>query len=288
MSLEALGAIENASTLVNKAAVAVANSANRQALTPHLHQLTKALYELEYRAHQDLSARAHAPLPAPNQQKVGDWATRLRKNGPALAPLMRLSPPQWILETASQIQNYSRQVIETSARPPSSQGFGSPAGMAVASAAAVAVPGVGAKKMIALAMQLAAAAGTAAMGYGLHRYEKKMRNDGLIVDDDAEPQQVQQKSQHVLDNELPGAMISLIPTPDGDFIASVKRGNEVIARTPARKPKDAAGQAVKRALEYDEIKKHGDVEGEILGKRKKRNEDVVIDVTPKKEDDEAA
>lgn len=161
--------------------------------------------------------------------------------------------------------------------PQAPQGLGNPAGFVAAGAAFTAASSAASnaantKKLLGVAMQLAAAAGSALMGFGLHRWEKKQRNEGLAVDEDEEPYNVKNRSQKLLDSELPGTALSLVPAPDGEWIASVKRGNEVVSRVPAKKPHTAAADAIKRALEYEEAKRH-DVDGELIG---------AIDVTPGK------
>lgn len=308
MALPALGAIEDAGKLTRKAFNALEQSPqHRTGLEEAVEQLVTSLYELETQAHADFSQRIRRPLPAPNPNQVGSWASDLRQNRAALAPLMSLSPPQWIMDAAGQIKAQASEILEAVSRPPprapepeseqdelgeepmpeqprpaGSRGLGAiglpPPGADMASAVAVAAASggqsVATRKVLGIALQAAAAMGTALMGYGLHKWEKKLRNEGLAVDDDEEPFQVKQRSQKVLDSEIPGTSLSLTAAPDGEWIASVKRGGDVISRVPGRKPHDAAASAIKRALEYEETKRH-DVEGaEMIGQ--------IIDVTPKK------
>lgn len=313
MALPALGAIEDAGRLTQRVYKALESSPqHQQALGDAVEQLVGQLYELETQAHSDLSQRIRRPLPAPNPNSVGSWASDLRQNRAALAPLMPLSPPNWILESAGQIKAQAGQILEAISRPPPmpveepleegdgteleqpmddgadmtqapiSRGFGSigmpaPGGdMAAAVAVAAASGGQSAatRKVLGIALQAAAALGTAVMGYGMHKWEKKLLNDGITVDDDEEPFQVQRRSQKVLDSEIPGTSLSLTAAPDGEWIASVKRGGDVISRVPSKKPHTAAGDAIRRALEYEETRRH-EVEGaEVIG--------PVIDVTPAK------
>lgn len=290
MALPALEALENAGRSIQKANKALdASPAHQAQLAPAVEELVTALYSLETRAHHDLSQRAQRPLPAPNPNEVGAWAANLRQNRAALAPIMPLSPPQWILEEAAHLRGAAGQVIQALERPPVVQyapepeappppapvrqtGFGNPASVAVAAVASTAKPAVS-RKAIGIMLQLAAAAGTALMGYGMTKWEKKLLNDGLAVDEDEEPFQVRQRSQKVLDSEMPGASMTLTSAPDGEWIASVKRGTDTIARVPAKKPHNAAADAIRRALEYDEARRH-EVDGELIGQ--------TIDVTPSK------
>lgn len=296
MALPALGALEEAAKAVQRAAKALEASPTHEGqLRDTLEEIVGALYNLEVQAHADLQQRIRRPMPAPNPSEVGSWASSLRQNRAALAPIMSLSPPQWIMDAAGQIRAAAGHVLEAISRPPimppeepvmepaptphaAPQGFGNPAGFVAAGAAVAGVAGGAAtsaaatKKVLGIAMQVAAAAGSALMGYGLHRWEKKQRNEGLAVDEDEEPFNVKNRSQKLLDSELPGTALSLVPAPDGEWIASVKRGSEIVSRVPGRKPHAAAADAIKRALEYEEAKRH-DVEGEIIGH--------TIDVTEK-------
>lgn len=298
MALPALGAIEEAAKAVQRASKALdASPAHEAQLRGALEEVVGALYHLEVQSHADLQQRVRRPMPAPNPNEVGSWASNLRQNRAALAPIMPLSPPQWIMDAAAQVRDAAGQVLAAIARPPiappeesqpevapepqARQGFGNPAGFVAAgaavagmasSAAGVAANAANTKKVLGIAMQVAAAAGSALMGYGLHKWEKKQRNEGLAVDEDEEPFNVKNRSQKLLDSELPGTALSLIPAPDGEWIASVKRGSEIVSRVPGRKPHAAAADAIKRALEYEEVKRH-EVEGEFIGQ--------TIDVTEK-------
>lgn len=294
MSLAALGEMERASKAVTKAANAVASSpAHHRSLSPYVQQLVGALFDFERRAHADFSSRTQRQLPAPNPNEVGAWAASLRQNRAALAPLMPLAMPEWIVGASQNLRDAAGKILDAVAQPPpvmpvqvqpqapaqvSSAGLGSPAAMTavVAAASSAATPAASAlatKKLLGIGLQVLAAAGTALMGYGMHKFEKKLLNDGLLTDDDAEPIEVRSRSQRMLDEELPGTTISLSPTADGEWYATVKRGGEVISRAPAKKPHVAAGDAVRRALEYEEVRRH-DADVELIG--------PTIDVTPKK------
>lgn len=291
MSLAALGELERASKAVTKAANTVAASPAHQAsLSPYVQQLVAAMFDLERRTHADFCQRAQRQLPAPNPNEVGAWAATLRQNRAALAPLMNLPMPPWIEGASSNLRQAAGQIVDAVAQPPplpayveaprappvhGQAGLGNPAaaGVVVAAAAAAspAAAGVATKKMLGIGLQILAAAGTALMGYGMHKFEKKLLSDGLLADDDAEPLEIRSRTQRMLDEELPGTTISLSPTADGEWYATVKRGGEVIARAPSKKPHVAAGDAVRRALEYEEVRRH-DADVELIG--------PTIDVTP--------
>ena len=291
MSLAALGEIERAAKVVTKTASAVAASPTHRAiLEPYVQQIIAALFDLERRAHAEFQHKIQRPLPQPRPDEVGSWASSLRQNRAALAPLMALGQPEWIIgasanirQAAGAITDALSQPVPVAARPPpppppqvSGAGLGSPPSAAVGAVVAASAVGgdpvasaVATRKLLGIGLQVLAAAGAALMARGIHKFEKKLLNDGLLTDDDAEPFQVRTRSQRLLDDEMPGATISLSPTADGEWYATVKRGAEVIARAPAKKPHLAAGDAVRRALEYEEIKRH-DAEVDV------------IDVTPRR------
>jgi hypothetical protein len=293
MSLAALGEIERAAKVVTKTANAVAASpTHRGILEPYVQQIVAALFDLERRAHAEFQQKIQRALPAPRPDEVGSWASSLRQNRAALAPLMALGQPEWIAAASANIRQAAGAITDALSSPvpvaappapaPQQQpqasraGLGSPSGAAVGAVVAASAVGadpvasaVATRKLLGIGLQVLAAAGAAFMARGLHKFEKKLLNDGLLTDDDAEPFQVRSRSQRLLDDEMPGATISLSPTADGEWYATVKRGSEVIARAPAKKPHLAAGDAVRRALEYEEIKRH-DADAEI------------IDVTPRR------
>jgi hypothetical protein len=259
----ATGAVFGLANLVNRLPAGQA----RDYAAGSADTLGKNLFALENSAQQHLASLTRSPVVAPNPARVGAWVDEVRRQPGMQNRLEQVQAPPFIDAASAKIQQDAMAVAQWLAggnQParPASAPMGSATGVA---AAAVIVNPAAAARTLGGILQLVGMGATGLMAWLAHRDEKKRKGAGIGLDEDDDPFIIRQNAAKALEDELPGVQVSLVNTPDGAWVSSVKRGREVISRVTDSKPQRAAGEAVKRALEYQDAKTI-DVNAEVVSR----------------------
>lgn len=238
-----------------------------------VNRLAAGLLKLEQTAQEIFAQTVRAPWPTPDARDPFGWTGAIRRQGNLQARLMQASVSDVLIQAANQLQQDAGTLAQwvrygtEPAQPPPQYGpqvpmppqgaaFGGVhhggAVLAPVTARAMMTPGESFNKIVGGLMMFASVAGAGWTMMKERKAAKMRKQNGLEVEDDESPFVIKQHAQTALDNEIPGASVTLSAKPDGEWVASVKKGQTLIGRARSKKPQDAAGKAVTQALEYDE------------------------------------
>lgn len=292
--LQALNAVESVvSAVQNVKTQAAAVPAGPKAVEARgrVNALAYKLLQLEQAAQSVFAQAVPGPWPVPDARNVFGWVGELGRAGTLRSHLIRVVVPdeigaasRMLLEESGALGAWIRDTPNVAAAPvsmpppPMPGPMGAPLGVPIGGP--MVAPGAGGVTNRGIGLVMVAAAGVMeTIGFlRARKAQKERRAMGLELDDDENPAVIRQHAQTALDAEIPGATVSLSPSPSGVWIASVKSGSKRVALAKSKKAKDAAGEAVSAALAWDEARTV-DVEADVL--------DGARDVTPPKKRREA-
>lgn len=231
--------------------------------------LVEILARYEQRAQQEFSALLKQPLPAADPDHAGKWTRFAASNRQLMQAAAGIAAPAWIqpafdeaLTVASEWQAFAEapaekrqafigQVSAPAAQPATAE-FAGPGTVAAVVVAGAGIPG---RVKLGIAAGALSALVNVGSAYMASREEKKRSRE--FDDDDTpkakrakkEPAAIEDAAQRALDREIPGAMFSMEQLPGGRWVASVRRGMDVVSRRTAKSAEEAAGEAVQGAID---------------------------------------
>lgn len=290
-ALESIDAASGATLGLANMVSAMPAGPRRQYAESQLVNLGRNLSALEAASQQHLAAAIRSPMVAADRTQVGGWSDAVRRQSGIQGRLELVPAPDFIEPSAHKIVQDATNVaywIQTGTVPSSplatapnapggatmSGGAQTSVGVAVPSGAppvggpmgspigvvggavmrAAAQNPLAATRMLGGIMSVASFIGTGWMAWFTYKDEKKRKGQGIDLDETDDPLFIRQSAQKMLEEEIPGATVTLSSTPDGEWVSAVKRGRETISRVTSRKPQQAAGEAAKRAMEYMDAK----------------------------------
>lgn len=272
-ALDALSAIDQA-TQAARGAVAAARQkpGGEQAAA----NLVRNLAKLEHDFAQEMSRGANMPLPAARADNPGIWTDAVRRYPRFMGVAHGVAIPSYLESNLAKMRTDCQNLAAWAAQGPEASGFG---GMGSAAAGAAAAAGGPPVKLVGGILFGLSTLGTIASTWIAWRDEQKAKKGPFDKDDGGDgpkkrkhdPGEVQEAAQAILDQDVPGSWVSVKQAPDGEWAATVKRGSKVIVRRRGKSVTDAAGEAVRAAVDTT-IK----AEGEIVDAE-------FVELAPKKE-----
>ena len=259
---EALTAIDTATAAARDAAQAVAVSGRQAGFAP-AQKLIQNLLVLEQGAAKIIAQVAGRPLPAPAPEKVGLWTQETRSAlqdfGDTPVPDGIGGAAQKLTDDANALLSWAKsapQQVPQRPQPEAApmQGIPQDAPPPVAAAPPVVAPPVTPEPPKSQRVVGGLLLGSSLLGAGLAaflawRHDQKIAKTGVNPADPRRPPKSADEAQAILDSELPGARISMARAPDGDWVASVHRGGDILSRKIEKAPENAASSAVREAID---------------------------------------
>ena len=258
-----LDTIDQATVAVQTAIAAVRARGDAAGLAS-AQSLLVNLSDFETYAQRDMSRICNLPLPAPDPAAAGGWTQAVRRNGRYMGLAKDVRAPDWAMDRANRIiaaagELHAWAVGQQQPEPQVAQFAGAGSVVAaVAPSASIFTP-----RFIGGVATVATLCTGIISTYLNHKAESRHDhpfedNEGPKKKSKHNPEEVRDAAQQVLDQEMPGAVAALKQSPDGDWIANVRKGAAVIARRRGKTAAEAAGDAVRAAVDTT-IKASGEV-----------------------------
>lgn len=231
--------------------------------------LHAGLIEIEKLAQTEVSKTIGQILPAADPRNAGTWAERAwsARDGRDC----EVSPALPVIAKAKVFAQELKGVYDWASGIPVG-GASQPQGGSFAGVGHVATAIAGATpsgRAVGIALTCVSVAGTAFASWLTHRDQKKRERIVGRDPDDVVPDDAREATQEMLDADLPGSNVTLTHSPTGEWIASVKRGGETLAREESANPATAAAQAAKSAISYDTMRVIDVDDAEIVAPKRK-------------------
>lgn len=272
-AMQFLDSLDQATGAVQAAAGAARARGGAEAVQAATNLATN-LALTERRAQEDMSRAASIPLPAPDASAAGGWSAAVRRNARFMGLAGQLAGPVWgqavigrLVTDAARLHSWATGSPAPAAQPIIAQPVAAPQAMAfagpVAPVAAAAASGPIFTPRVVGGIMMLLTTGTGILATYLNAREERKRAAPFDEPEpkkrrNHDPAEVMEAAQQVLDQDLPGATASVRQSPDGDWMASVRRGTKVVARRRGKSAAEAAGEAVRAAIDTT-IRADGDV-----------------------------
>ena len=266
---QALKQIEYAGKCIVTTTDAVQRSGKpgQQAVT----NLLANLYTVEKVLADFVTRQIARPVPAVDPKRVGSWADEASRTIPNWrAMLESLSVPDHIFSalnkivaSAKDVYDWARDsagVVADPRQPTKIATAQSPRALTVAQGQKPANP-EDLKRKIGLVMMLTSIAASAAAMWSAYQRDQKRKESGESIDPQDPPPEV--SGQNVLDTEVPGARLHVAKGPDRSYVASVRKGRDVLSRKKSKRADEAASSAVNDAI--DRSAEVDVIDAEVIG-----------------------